>query len=537
LTDFPGDEVDAAISPDGKFAAFLADRDSVFDAFVTQIGTGQIVNLTHGSRSELFNDDVRNIGFAGDGASLWLRVGGITSPAKIATVPTLGGLLRAFHNTAVNTVWSPDGTRLAFYEATPGDPISVAGRDGSDAHRIFSAPPGVHCHYLAWSPDGRYLYFSMGTPPDQMDIWRVSSSGGSAERMTTHASRVAYPVLLDARTLLYVATADDGTGPWLYSMDVDERVARRVSTGVEQYTSIAATAPTGDTRRLVATVSNPTVQLWSVTIGIATPDQGPTRVELPTARSAAPRFERDSSFVYLASRSGADAVWRHAHGMATEVWKPIDGALTGAAATSPDGNTICVSVRRRDRSTLNCMAADGSNVRPLAESLDVRGTPSWSPDGAWLAVAAADTQGVRIFRVPVSGGAPVRLVDSVSSNPVWSPNGAFILYSGTARGRSVSVKAVTPQGKPYPLPPLTVDRLGDSYRFLQNGNRVVVKLGGFRHQNFWLFDLESGARRQLTNLVPGDLVHRFDTSPDGKRIVFELVRAHSDIALIELSSR
>src|SRR5262249_33084704 len=125
LTDFPGDEVDATISADGRLAAFLADRDSVFDAFVTQIGTGQFVNLTAGRRSELFNEDVRNIGFTDDGALLWLRVGDIATPAKIAVVPTLGGPLRPFHNTAVNTVWSPDGTRLAFHQATPGDPISV----------------------------------------------------------------------------------------------------------------------------------------------------------------------------------------------------------------------------------------------------------------------------------------------------------------------------------------------------------------------------------------------------------------------------
>src|SRR5262249_43812790 len=143
----------------------------------------------------------------------------------------------------------------------------------------------------------------------------------------------------------------------------------------------------------------------------------------------------------------------------------------------------------------------------------------------------------RIYRVPVDGGAPVRLVDSVSSNPIWSPNGAFILYSGTPRARSVVVRAVTPQGKPYSLPALTVDRLGDSYRVLQNGKQAVVKLGGFRRQNFWLFDLATGARRQLTSLAPGVLVHRFDVSPDGKRIVFELVRSHSDIALIELAGR
>jgi len=174
-------------------------------------------------------------------------------------------------------------------------------------------------------------------------------------------------------------------------------------------------------------------------------------------------------------------------------------------------------------------------VQGLAESLDVRGAASWSPDGKWIAVAAADSDGVRVFKVPADGGGmPVRLVDSVSSNPVWSPDGTFIVYSGTPRGRSVAVAAVTPDGRPHALPPLAVDRVGDSYRFLADGRRLVAKLGGFRRQDFWSFDVATGERRQLTRLRPGESVHRFDVSPDGKRIVFERVRENSDVALIEL---
>ena len=89
-----------------------------------------------------------------------------------------------------------------------------------------------------------------------MDIWRIPAAGGQAERVTHHNSRVGYPVPLDDRTLLYTATASDGTGPWLYSMDLGTGTSQRVITGVEHYISIAGSAEVaGRPRRLVATVT------------------------------------------------------------------------------------------------------------------------------------------------------------------------------------------------------------------------------------------------------------------------------------------
>ena len=46
FTDWDGTEGGAEISPDGKFVAFLADRDGEFDLWVSQVGTGRFLNLT-----------------------------------------------------------------------------------------------------------------------------------------------------------------------------------------------------------------------------------------------------------------------------------------------------------------------------------------------------------------------------------------------------------------------------------------------------------------------------------------------------------
>ena len=57
----------------------------------------------------------------------------------------------------------------------------------------------------------------------------MTPSGGPPERITSHNGRVTYPVLLDRRTLMYLATDSDGSGPWLYSMDVERRIPHRLT--------------------------------------------------------------------------------------------------------------------------------------------------------------------------------------------------------------------------------------------------------------------------------------------------------------------
>src|SRR6201987_5740510 len=105
----------------------------------------------------------------------------------------------------------------------------------------------------------RSIYFVQGTLPDKLDIWRISPGGGVPERITTHNGRVTHPVFLDRRTLLYLASDPDGSGPWLYSMDAERRTPHKLSSGLDRYTSLAASA---DGRRLVATQASPKRTLW-----------------------------------------------------------------------------------------------------------------------------------------------------------------------------------------------------------------------------------------------------------------------------------
>jgi eukaryotic-like serine/threonine-protein kinase len=67
FTNFEGTERSAAISPDGKFVAFRADRAGPLDVWVSQVGTGRFVNLTQGIDDELSTDSP-SVGFSPDGS-------------------------------------------------------------------------------------------------------------------------------------------------------------------------------------------------------------------------------------------------------------------------------------------------------------------------------------------------------------------------------------------------------------------------------------------------------------------------------------
>jgi len=306
LTDWVGSEVDAAISSDGKFVAFLSDRDGLFDAWVTQVGSSEFLNVSKGQFSELYLDRVRNVGFSGDAAHVWMRItrGGKGENAWL--VPTMGGNARPFVPGASEIAWSPDRARIAYHTADPGDPIFVADRNGADATQIFIGKPGIHNHYPVWSPDGRFVYFALGTlSPFHMDIWRIPSAGGTAERLTNHDSRVAYPAFLDERTLLYTASRPDGSGSGLFAMDVDRRIPHAVSFGLEEYVSVAAS---GDGRRLVVTVANPTSHLWTAPISDqVVGESGVSRFSLPAVRASAPRFG-PGYILFLSSKGGAEGL-------------------------------------------------------------------------------------------------------------------------------------------------------------------------------------------------------------------------------------
>jgi len=151
---------------------------------------------------------------------------------------------------------------------------------------------------------------------------------------------------------------------------------------------------------------------------------------------------------------------------------PATSLPMGWATFSPDGSLLLVA----DKGELTLRdATTGAPVGPGGGKLELPGHalathPDWSPDGAYVAVAIADTvgnmdmKGGAIARIPYLGGAwgdPEILVPAdggMHNNyfPRWSPDGRFLAYvhaDGASRNaKTAELRVIAAEGgTPTPL--------------------------------------------------------------------------------------
>jgi len=333
--------------------------------------------------------------------------------------------------------------------------------------------------------------------------------------------------------MMYLAGSADGGGPWLYSLDVERRIPHRLSTDLDRYTSLAASA---DGHRLVATLANPKRTVWRLQISEAAGEVSKI-ARIPLKRGTGTVFSPrlgPNYLLYVAASNSGEGIWKLANEKGTELWSDQGARIIGSPAISSDGRFIAFSVQQRGRKLLYVVREDGTNARVVNDSLDLEGSPAWAPDGKSIATAANDHGVLHLFNVSIDGGAPVLFVKEYATDPTWAPNGRFVVYSGADIGTKFSLRAATPEAATHAFPDLALTRGARHVAFLNGGRELIYLRGELQHKNVWLRNLETGAERPLTNLGRDFDIRDFDISPDGHEVVLERSQEHSDVVLMDI---
>ena len=165
------------------------------------------------------------------------HLGGTRSRRAAAALPRRCGGIRLVRRRGASRLPHPRPGRSRCSSAT---------RPQAEARPIFTASPGRHSHFPIWAPDRViHLFRPVGGRGGPRAHGHLAHPADRGYPRADHSSRFAASRTLSSwtrRRSPYLASDADGSGPWLYTLDVRRRVPHRVSVGLESYTSLAASA-------------------------------------------------------------------------------------------------------------------------------------------------------------------------------------------------------------------------------------------------------------------------------------------------------
>jgi Tol biopolymer transport system component/DNA-binding SARP family transcriptional activator len=353
---------------------------------------------------------------------------------------------------------SPDGKIIAYAEEAGGRfHLFVKQVRGERAVSLTDALPGSH-RRPEWSPDGSEIAFQ-----SDRSIYRVEALGGSPRvlvKPTRAEGGVAYPAWSpDGRTVAYVED-------WaIYTRPVDGGEPRLISR--EPAAHSLAWSPNG---KWIAFVSgNPVFTYGEIPWGSVTNlgNVAPSSIWLVPARGGKPIRVTDAQslntspvwlpagrgLLFVSDRAGSRDVYRVDLAGSGLPAGPPTRLTTGLGAHSISlsadakelaysaflytGNIWTLPIPARGTASLN-------QARALTEGSQAIEGLALSPDGGWLAFDSDREGNQDLYKIPVTGGEPVRLTHSPEADFVssWSRDGRTIaLHSyvgGTRRVRLVS---------------------------------------------------------------------------------------------------
>jgi serine/threonine-protein kinase len=401
LTVYPGLEIDAAISPDGRFLAYAAGSMPQFVIYVRPNAGGTPVRLApalpYPQRFPTWSPDGRRILFRsprgievisalGGDATVLIRDPSVLQPKRRKLWERSAALMPG--------AWSPDGRRFIYVRS---DSLYIAGIDGGPSRLVAQ---GGEPHLPVWSPDGHWIAFVRGNRQSlepgfyfgnvgKSAVWLVRSSGGEPIPVTDDRSSSTSPAWLpDGRALLFVSDRDGGRDIHLARLS---ETGRRASTSTRLTTGLNpwAISLSPDGRHLVYSLFSESSNVWTLPI----PSRSPVSVSEAQPVTAG-----------------------------NQVIEGFD--------VSPDGRWLAFDTDRSGNPDIYRVPVEGGEAEQLTTDPGDDFGPLWSPDGREIAFHAVRLGLRHVFVMSARGEQRVQVTQGSEDerSPVWLHGGHGILF-------------------------------------------------------------------------------------------------------------
>jgi Tol biopolymer transport system component len=323
-----------------------------------------------------------------DNATVYYRMNGDLWAAAAA-----GGISELVQHSVLAAALSP-GNTLAFLrtDSTGKEPLSLSTASparSTPALRTFTplSTGNYGDSHLAYSRDGSKLGLWLGSWGGHSELWVMPASGGEPKKVLSLPNLAhEFEWLPDNRTIVFGSIGSRHTRP---DLEVADTVTGRVRRLTVTPSDLVEPAVSPDGNQLAFAAANDNFDLIQVPL-----DGSPVTNLLSTYRN-----ERDASwspvadqYVYTTDRTGTAQIWLRSRSGDWE--RPVvtekDFGQTwimsiNETVFSWDGQRIAYAVGGDNGHSVWISSLQGGSPQRLASGTTDQRSPSWGPDGTWIA--------------------------------------------------------------------------------------------------------------------------------------------------------
>ena len=538
-----------AISPDGKWLAYVQDDNGGHAIWVRQLATASTAKVLAGTPGE-----IQGLTFSSDGNYLYfVKEDPSVNVGTLFQVPSIGGSPRQILQDVDSPIsFSPDGKQFVFVRKatkTRTSNLIVANSDGSNPHNlsVLQDPARFSSEGPAWSPDGQRI--AVGETPDgnfvHYAIETVDANSGSAaalgSRQWNYPRQVAW--LPDGSAVVLAGQSDQNANAQIWQLDYPYGEAHRITNDLNFYTGATITA---DGSQLATVQLTLTGSIWTTRVGNAETFSSPHQVTSGIGRAdglTGISWGVPNSIFFGYYNSGTMRL----AAAAPDGANLHDVSLTMASSLMP---YVCGDARHfifigGDRSggfSVWVADIDGANAKQLASTTDA-GLPSCSPDGKFILFTQGGKAG-GLMRLSLNGGTPVRITNQLVEQPQVSPDGTLVagfISPDSSKPPRIAI-ADLHSGEirdTYDLPNEVVwnGDGGHKLEWTRDGRNILYQVRKDDVASLWAQPVGPQAApaapaRKIATFPTGAQIWAFSVSPDGKQIAYSRGEYVTDAVLL-----